>query len=167
MRPSRLQDVARSFGREVASGRYPGLRFDADERWFERIFHDGRIDVWLITWVQSQGTELHDHGGSSGAFTVVSGELTESLVTGPAGNSRITDRVRRAGAGAGFGPDYVHDVRNVSAAPAVSVHAYSPPLQSMSYYDLSGGRLTRIATVATDTPEHGAEASRSRSGAAS
>jgi rhodanese-related sulfurtransferase len=40
-----------------------------------------------------------------------------------------------------FGPDYAHDVRNVSLAPAVSIHAYSPPLTDMNEYELDGSRL--------------------------
>lgn len=41
----------------------------------------------------------------------------------------------------GPGPGYVHDVRNTSAGPAVSVHAYSPPLTEMTRYDLTPGGL--------------------------
>ncbi len=40
-----------------------------------------------------------------------------------------------------FGPDYAHDVRNVSLAPAISIHAYSPPLDEMNEYQLDGSRL--------------------------
>jgi rhodanese-related sulfurtransferase len=40
-----------------------------------------------------------------------------------------------------FGPDYAHDVRNVSVAPAISIHAYSPPLSDMNEYELDGSRL--------------------------
>ncbi|HUZ56901.1 MAG TPA: hypothetical protein VMU94_30825 [Streptosporangiaceae bacterium] len=36
-----------------------------------------------------------------------------------------------------FGPDYIQDVRNVSAEPAVSIHAYSPPLTSMRRFDVA------------------------------
>jgi hypothetical protein len=44
-------------------------------------------------------------------------------------------------------------VRNLSDAPAVSVHAYSPPLTTMTYYDLADGRLETIASLATEDPE--------------
>jgi hypothetical protein len=38
----------------------------------------------------------------------------------------------------------VHDVENRAVEPAVSVHAYSPPLTAMSYYDVApDGRLRR------------------------
>src|SRR4051812_25004769 len=36
--------------------------------------------VWLLSWLPEQGTPLHDHGTSAGAFTVVSGTLTERVV---------------------------------------------------------------------------------------
>jgi len=45
-----------------------------------------------------------------------------------------------------FGPGFVHDVRNTSAAPVVSVHAYAPPLAQMTRYDLTvGGFVPRGA----------------------
>jgi rhodanese-related sulfurtransferase len=50
-------------------------------------------------------------------------------------------RVVRAGRSRAFGPDYTHDVRNVSLAPAISIHAYSPPLTEMNEYELDGSRL--------------------------
>jgi rhodanese-related sulfurtransferase len=40
-----------------------------------------------------------------------------------------------------FPAGYVHDVRNTSAAPAISIHAYSPPLAEMNEYELEGSRL--------------------------
>jgi hypothetical protein len=45
-----------------------------------------------------------------------------------------------------FGPDYIHDVRNDSAQPAVSIHAYSPPLTTMRRFDVAVGGLL-LATV--------------------
>jgi hypothetical protein len=44
-------------------------------------------------------------------------------------------------------------VRNSSGEPAVSVHVYSAPLSSMTYYDLADGRLAPVITVETDDPE--------------
>jgi hypothetical protein len=147
--PLQLIEFTRFYADEVAGGRYPYVDFDPAQRWHQRLYRDRRIDVWLISWLPTQGTELHDHGGSSGAFTVLSGTLTESVV---AGGSR-QDRSRPAGESVGFGARYVHDVRNAGTAPAVSVHAYSAPLTSMTYYDLEDGRLVPIRTLATDDPE--------------
>ena len=149
--PLQLIELTRFFADEVRGGRYPYVDFDADVRWHQRLYRDRRLDVWLISWLPEQGTELHDHGGSSGSFTVLSGTLTEAVVAG----GRTGDRRRLAGESVGFGPRYVHDVRNVDETPAVSVHAYSPPLTSMTYYDLAGGRLAPIRTLATHDPEPG------------
>jgi hypothetical protein len=148
-----LIEFTRFYADEVRSGQFPYVAYDADERWHQRIYRDRRMDVWLISWLPSQGTQLHDHGGSAGAFTVLSGELAEAVV----GGGRLHDHARRAGQSIGFGTHYVHDVRNLSDSPAVSVHAYSPPLTTMTYYDLADGRLEPITSLATDDPEPAVE----------
>lgn len=149
---ARLLELTRLYGDEVRSGKFPWIDFDPDERWHQRIYRDPRVDIWLISWLPEQGTQLHDHGGSSGAFTVLTGTLTEAV---PSGRSEVSirDAVRPAGHSVGFGPRYVHDVRNLGTEAAVSVHAYSPPLTTMTYYDLDGGDLVPIRSLATDDPE--------------
>lgn len=81
-----------------------------------------------------QSTGIHDHGESSGAFVVAAGILEER---------RPGDRPREIPPSKSrpFGHDYVHDVRNASLAPAVSMHAYSPPLTDMNEYELDGNLL--------------------------
>ena len=154
LNPVQLLDYTRFVAAEVAGGRYPYVRYDESERWHQRLYRDRRVDLWLISWLPAQGTQLHDHGGSAGAFTVLTGELSEAICHPAAGDARLVERVRRAGDGVGFGPHYVHDVRNLSDRPAVSVHAYSAPLTSMTYYDIDpDGTLSRLLTVATDDPE--------------
>jgi quercetin dioxygenase-like cupin family protein len=144
-----LLEFSRFYAGEVSSGQYPYVEFDEDVRWHQRIYRDQRVDIWVISWLPTQCTELHDHGGSSGSFTVLSGELSEAVPTGPG----IHDTVRHSGDSVGFGPHYVHDVRNLSSEPAVSVHAYSPPLTTMNFYDLGETGLVPIRTLATDDPE--------------
>jgi hypothetical protein len=151
--PGQLIDLTRFYADEVSSGAYPFIDFDPAERWHQRLYRDRRMDVWLLSWLPSQRTELHDHGGSAGAFTVLSGRLREAVASG----SRLREIDRLSGHTVGFGARYVHDVRNVSDAPAVSVHAYSPPLKIMNFYDFAGGRLEPIAAVATEDPEPAVE----------
>jgi hypothetical protein len=155
--PVSLIDFTRIFAADVAAGQYPFVEYDEHERWHQRIYRDQRVDVWLISWMPTQGTALHDHGGSSGAFTVVSGRLTESVLTGRSsvpGHRSLLEVEREFGESVGFASNYIHDVRNASSEPAVSVHAYSAPLTSMTYYELESGDLRTIATVATEDPEH-------------
>ena len=135
---------------EVRAGRHD-VHADPYERWHARLFQDDRVDIWLISWTTDQGTQMHDHGGSSGAFTVVSGELSEvvwDVITGT-----VEERAVKAGDVVTFGDAYVHDVRNVRSRTAVSVHAYSPPLTHMNFYDVVDGSLQPLTRIWTDDPE--------------
>ncbi|RLP94902.1 cysteine dioxygenase [Micromonospora sp. BL4] len=119
------------------------LRFDPAERWYARLAADAEHEVWALSWLPGQGTGLHDHGGSAGAFRVVAGALTEETV----GGGRLRPRLLPTGAGRRFGPRHVHAVTNRGATPAVSVHVYRPALRRMTRYHLLDGRL-RVAEVA-------------------
>lgn len=110
------------------------VRLRAENRWYERLYHGPDYDIWAISWMPGQSTGYHDHGASAGAFVVATGVLEEHrpgerTVVIPAGTPRS------------FGSEYAHDVRNVSVAPAVSIHAYSPPLTEMNEYDLEDHQL--------------------------
>jgi rhodanese-related sulfurtransferase len=126
------------------------------ERWFTRLYADDEIDVWLISWVPGHTTELHDHGGSLGALTVLTGALHEYRWSGESLHRRRLE----AGDQAAFPLGWVHDVIGAPALaePAspqtLSVHAYSPPLTAMSYYEVTDQqRLRRIRTELTEEPE--------------
>lgn len=158
---------------DVLSGRcehlLPEGGIPESRRWFTRIYGDEELDVWLISWVPGQPTELHDHGGSLGALTVISGSLNEFRWDGRALRRRRLD----AGDQAGFPLGWVHDVvwaprpvtvpaaRPVAPSagarpvqPTLSVHAYSPPLTAMSYYQITDRKtLRRARTELTDQPE--------------
>jgi predicted metal-dependent enzyme (double-stranded beta helix superfamily) len=122
----------------------PTLRFDPARRWFAQLELTTDLEVWLLSWLPGQGTGFHDHGAAVGAFTVAQGELTERAV--PAGRAVAASRVIPAGQARPFGPAHVHDVVNTSAAPAVSVHAYSPPLTAMRRFELTAGGLVHTST---------------------
>ncbi|MEV4754947.1 cysteine dioxygenase family protein [Micromonospora sp. NPDC049559] len=137
-----LLAVARRYAADPASWPEP-VRFDPVERWYRRLAGGDEHEVWLLTWLPGQGTDLHDHGGSSGAFVVVAGALTEEIPVG----AELRPATLAVGQGRRFGPRYVHRVTNRGDQPAVSVHAYSPALLRMTRYDFDGGRL-RVAEVA-------------------
>ena len=143
----------------VMSGRYdhilPVGGPPTADRWFTRLHGDDELDVWLISWVPDKSTELHDHGGSLGALTVVSGALAETRWDGDG----LRRRRLAAGDQAAFPLGWVHDVTWARdtvtvAGPTLSVHAYSPPLTAMSYYDVTErNTLRRNRTELTDKPE--------------
>lgn len=116
------------------------LRYDPDERFAALIDRDGGQEVWLMSWLPGQTTDLHDHGESTGAFTVVSGELAERVVRRAPGGRVLAERHElTAGQSRVFGPGYTHEVRNDGTDPAVSVHVYR-----------SGGRTVRPVRLAPD-----------------
>jgi mannose-6-phosphate isomerase-like protein (cupin superfamily) len=140
----------------------PLVRFREETRWTRllepAVLHDAldpslhaelaRAEVWLLSWVPGQGTALHDHGPSAGAFAVAQGELTERVV-GAGRRGRRAHEVSaelRVGRVRYFGPRYVHQVRNVGTGNAVSVHVYAPRLSVMNTYRVEHGRLERIGT---------------------
>jgi predicted metal-dependent enzyme (double-stranded beta helix superfamily) len=129
------------------------LRWSDTERWHARLRHTPLYDVWLLSWAPGQATELHDHGGSAGAFHVLTGSLRETVAEGAPDSVRLTERTVAAGHGVTFGPAHIHDVAHTGTRPAASVHVYSPPLRSMAYYDTLGGELRQRRTVATSRPE--------------
>ncbi|MGO8967325.1 cysteine dioxygenase [Mycobacterium sp.] len=163
---------------DVLGGRYdhvvPPGGVPTDDRWFARLHGDDEVDIWLISWVPGHRTELHDHGGSLGALTLLSGSLNEFRWDG----ERLRCRRLEAGDQAGFPLGWVHDVvwaptgpgPSVTSpavtslvetlgpetqAPSLSVHAYSPPLTVMSYYEVTDQhRLRRKRTELTDQPEN-------------
>src|SRR3954469_25779381 len=127
-----LREVVERYAEQVRDGLHVA-EFRTDERWHVRIHEDEDVDVWLISWTTEQGTELHDHGGSSGAFTVVDGTLNEHVWSGrgPDAPGLLVSRERHEREVVAFGPECVYDVRNNRTPPALSVHAYSPPIRVM------------------------------------
>lgn len=164
LRPADLLHVTDRFADDVFGGDYdhllPAAGLPTGERWFTRLHGTDELDVWLISWVPNRSTELHDHGGSIGALTVVSGVLRETRWDG----AILRERQLSAGDQAAFPLGWVHDVvwtrETVTAGgggPAgltLSVHAYSPPLTAMSYYQVTEqNTLRRNRTELTGKPE--------------
>jgi Cysteine dioxygenase type I len=119
------------------------VRFHAGRRWFRRLELADDYEVWLLSWLPGQNTGFHDHGSAAGAFAVAQGRVRERTVTGSGQVRQRTvspDRVRS------FGSRHVHDVVNAFAGPAVTVHAYSPPLTAMRRYELTASGLVHTAT---------------------
>jgi predicted metal-dependent enzyme (double-stranded beta helix superfamily) len=144
LRRARLADLVRL---AAATGEWSALvRYTEDERWYHRLERGENHEVWLLSWLPGQRTGFHDHCGSSGAFAVVAGELQER--TPAAGRPRPVSAAFPAGRARSFGPRHVHEVVNESAVPAVSIHAYSPPLAGMRRYELTHSGLV-LAAVET------------------
>jgi mannose-6-phosphate isomerase-like protein (cupin superfamily) len=140
-----LADLARSYAADPAAWPVRPC-FDAQQRWYHRIARTDGHEAWLLTWLPGQGTDLHDHGGSAGAFTVVQGTLTEQTVAAAPLHSRLVATQLPAGRVRPFGPRHIHRVRNAGPVPAISLHVYSPELARMRRYELDRGVL-RLAEL--------------------
>jgi hypothetical protein len=119
------------------------VRYDPAHRWYFRMELTDECEVWLLSWVPGQGTGFHDHGGSRGAFAVALGELDEQSAPG---GSQVLTRTVTVGQSRAFGTRFVHNVVNNSTLPAVSVHAYSPPLPEQRRYEMTERGLRYIGT---------------------
>lgn len=114
------------------------------ERSYQLAFRDDEVEIWFISWPQDTRIEMHDHDGSSGALAVLDGSLMETRAV-PGGVHR---RVLGTGNCASFPPGYIHDVSNQLPVPAVSVHAYSPPIEQVTYYAVEDGIPVPVRTEA-------------------
>ena len=145
-RASDLLSIAQTYAAEPDEWPF-APRFDPAKRWYGRLGSAGDHEIWLLTWLPGQGTDLHDHGGSAGAFHVFSGSLTEDTVTAtPGGQPRITARELGEGAGRRFGARHIHRITNRSSRPAISIHAYGPALTTMTRYRVGEAGLD-VVTV--------------------
>jgi rhodanese-related sulfurtransferase/mannose-6-phosphate isomerase-like protein (cupin superfamily) len=144
--PEELANIVSLFA--SSEGWINRVRLRSERRWYELLYQGSDHDIWVISWLPGQSTGFHDHGASSGAFIVVTGTLEEHR---PGEQTRVIP----PGQSRSFGPDYTHDVRNASLAPAISIHAYSPPLNEMNEYELDGGLLVLREPVSetANTPD--------------
>jgi hypothetical protein len=131
--PATLLGIARELALDVETWRVLA-QHHPDERWFRRLAAHRDYDTWLIGWDSHQGVDLHDHGGSAGAFYVVEGELLETSGRRDALDTLHDQRIG-TGTARAFGAGHVHRVVNPSAAVATSIHVYSPPLVTMDFYE--------------------------------
>jgi predicted metal-dependent enzyme (double-stranded beta helix superfamily) len=130
--PAALGDLARTIADLAPSIAAP----DEPRRCWMRLAATESFDAWLIWWPTGGAVDFHDHGGSAGAIAVVAGELTEvELAPGAGGAADVERRLLPAGSVHRLAADVVHDIVNAGSVPALSVHVYSPPLVSMTFYD--------------------------------
>jgi quercetin dioxygenase-like cupin family protein len=110
-----------------------------------RLVATEAYEVWVIGWTQGQQVRPHDHGGSTAAVLVVEGELSEITLLG--NRKRLVPGQVHL-----LGPRVVHDVVNRTDNPATSIHVYSPPLSTMTYYDEQTWEPVETETIRSEAP---------------
>jgi quercetin dioxygenase-like cupin family protein len=117
------------------------VRHASDARVYEQIWDDEDVNAWVICWSEAQDTGFHDHDDSSAAIAVISGQVREDRL-----------RLGRPPGSRTFGPGSIftvpavaiHRVLHAGDAPAVTLHAYSPPLVRTGAYRIGAdGELER------------------------
>ncbi|MBS2037049.1 cysteine dioxygenase family protein [bacterium] len=104
---------------------------DPARRRYRLLYEDDRIDIWVLSWMPGQATGFHDHDRSRVALMSVQGTVLEKQMLLPSGAASVEmtpGTVRTGGAG------YIHSVQHLEGLPAVSVHAYSPPLKLVGQF---------------------------------
>jgi len=117
------------------------VRHADDARVYEQIWDDDDVNAWVICWSEDQDTGFHDHDESAAGIAVVSGRVREDRLT-----LGGRPRSREIGAGDIFTvpPVAIHRVLHAGDGPAVTIHAYSPPLRRTGAYRVSdAGELER------------------------
>jgi predicted metal-dependent enzyme (double-stranded beta helix superfamily) len=124
------------------------VEHDSAQRRYAELLSDAHLTVWLICWMNDHDTGFHDHDVSAGAVAVTAGRVREErLAIGPA----TRDRTFAAGDTFHFSPADIHRVLHVGSDPAITLHAYSPPLARMGAYVIADdGVLARHPMSAAD-----------------
>ena len=113
-----------------------------------KLVDTDECEVWLLCWPQGTNVSPHDHGASAGAFALVAGALTELRWQ----DGRRVEQALAPGSVVGIPRGVVHDVISPEGL-AYSVHAYSPPLATMSFYDQDGRGVLRTESVEDTSSE--------------
>ena len=117
------------------------VRHADDVRVYAQIWDDDEVNAWVICWSEDQDTGFHDHDDSAAAIAVVSGRVREDRLT-----LGGRPQSRELGAGTTFtvAPVAIHRILHGGGEPAVTIHAYSPPLRRTGAYSVGeDGTLQR------------------------
>jgi hypothetical protein len=119
------------------------IRHDSDARVYAEIWSDEEVNAWLICWSEDQDTGFHDHDQSGAAIAVIDGHVREDRLRLAA---EPVTRVIGPGKTFFVAPTAIHRVLHAGGRPAVTIHAYSPPLtRTGAYRSGPGGELEREA----------------------
>jgi Cysteine dioxygenase type I len=118
----------------------PLTRVDHERRRYELLYEDERMDAWILSWMPDQATGFHDHHVSSVGLCVAQGRVREDQLR--YGGQALERELSRGESRHGDG-SYIHRVRHVDGAPAVTIHVYSPRLDWVGQYRLDDDGIVR------------------------
>jgi hypothetical protein len=124
-----LARIADAFDAGSARAAIPAVAEEGRTRRWALLYRDRRVEAWAIAWPEGSGLGLHDHDGSAAGVRLVAGRLRERYLDGDG----LTVRWWNEGGRYDLPRDHVHEVVNVDAGEAVSIHVYSPPLGDIRF----------------------------------
>ncbi|HTW12240.1 MAG TPA: cysteine dioxygenase family protein [Solirubrobacteraceae bacterium] len=124
------------------------VHHDPGQRTYGLLFEDQNVNAWVLCWSRDHDTGFHDHDVSAAAITVLAGHVREDRL-------RLGGHAREVvyGAGQSFTvpANAIHRVLHAGNGPAVTIHAYSPPLTRVGAYAVSAdGELLRATMTAEE-----------------
>lgn len=114
---------------------------------WERIAVPEDVEVFVVTWPTFTDTRLHSHDGAASAFVPVRGVVTEIR---PDEQLRLVPRKFVPGVTGVLDGYDVHELQNEHVEVAVSIHAFSPRLRSVTWWERQGDAFVPSASVAVD-----------------
>jgi mannose-6-phosphate isomerase-like protein (cupin superfamily) len=136
---SALAETLRSWAERTEAWR-PHVRHHEAQRTYTLVHRDDDVELYLVCWMAGHDTGFHDHDHSSAAVTVLAGEVIEERLS-------LTGSVERrvaSGELVTIAKEAIHRVRHTGTQPAVTLHAYSPPLARVGTYEVADdGALLR------------------------
>jgi predicted metal-dependent enzyme (double-stranded beta helix superfamily) len=144
---ARLAALARTIADDPSRWEHV-VHHDPAQRTYALLHEDDDVTIWLICWGPGHDTGFHDHDVSSAGVALATGSIVDERLTA------FGDPIRRSldpGNGATIEPTEIHRMHHPGGAPAVSIHAYSPPLLRTGAYEVAAdGRLLRHAQPGED-----------------
>ena len=123
------------------------MRHDKEARFYQQLYRDPNLDVWLICWVDGQNTGYHDHDRSSGAVCVCDGTLFEDWFRVEE-DGWVREQTTEHGPGRALRLRRLRHPRRpasgIDGAPATSIHLYSPALWRMGHYEPGPRGMRRV-----------------------
>lgn len=119
------------------------VRHSSDARVYEQVWDEKDLNAWVICWSEDQDTGFHDHDDSAAAIFVIEGLVREErLRLGAIPEARVI----APGETFFVPPTAIHRVLHAGSVPAITLHAYSPPLRRTGAYTIGpDGELERSA----------------------
>jgi quercetin dioxygenase-like cupin family protein len=118
----------------------PLVAHDPDERIYALVHRDEEVELYLVCWMPGHDTGFHDHDDSAAAITVLEGAITEERLS----LDGAVETLLTEGDAVSIAREAIHRVRHAGSEPAVTLHAYSPPLERVGTYEFAAdGALLR------------------------